>query len=60
MLKLKMKWQNLYIPDLNDVFVIPCPSAVYKLLDRVVIVRSGYPVCMSDFYSEISLFSANA
>ncbi|XP_055313630.1 5'-3' exoribonuclease 1-like [Sitodiplosis mosellana] len=42
-LKLKMKWQNLYIPDLNDVFAIPSPNAVYKLLDRVVIVRSGYP-----------------
>lgn len=39
-----MKWQNLYIPDLNNVFAVPIPDASYKLLDRIVIVRSGYPV----------------
>lgn len=25
-------------------FAVPCPNASYKLLDRVVIVRGGYPV----------------
>lgn len=39
-----MKWQNLFIPDLNSVFAVPCPDASYKLLDRVVFVHSGYPV----------------
>lgn len=46
LLKLKLKWQNLYIPDFNSVFVNPCPNAVFKLLDRIVVVRSGYPVCI--------------
>lgn len=44
-----MKWQNLYIPDLNNVFVVPCPNASYKLLDRVMVVRSGYPVSRISF-----------
>lgn len=39
-----MKWQNLYIPDLNSVFANPSSEAVFKLLDRIVIVCSGYPV----------------
>lgn len=43
-LRLKMKWSTLYIPDLNNVFAVPCATASYKLLDRVVVVRSGYPV----------------
>lgn len=42
--KLQVKWTNIFIPDLNDIFVIPQPEAQFNLLDRVVIVRSGYPV----------------
>lgn len=55
--KLKVKWQNLYNPDLNNVFVVPSPNATYKLLDRVMIVRSGYPVksiCYFNFMTESS------
>lgn len=55
-LKLKWKWQNTYIPDLSSVFALPCPDAVYKLLDRVVVVRSGYPV--SDVHDVYSLFKS--
>lgn len=43
-LRFKKKWQDLYIPDLNNAFVVPYPNASYKLLDRVLVVRSGYPV----------------
>lgn len=39
-----MKWENIYVPDLTDIFVTPNPNATYKLLDRIIIVRSGYPV----------------
>lgn len=46
-LRIKMKWQNLYVPDFNDVFAVPCPDASYKLLDRVVVVRSGYPISIN-------------
>lgn len=49
-LKLKMKWQNLYVPDLNNVFVNPSPDSVFKLLDRIVIVRSGYSVGFVFFF----------
>lgn len=41
---LQVKWQNLFIPNMNNVFVIPDPIANYELFDRVIIVRSGYPV----------------
>lgn len=41
---LQVKWQNLYIPDMNGVYVIPDPTATYQLFDRVIIVRNGYPV----------------
>lgn len=54
-LKLRIKWQTLYIPDLNEVFAIPCPDASYKLLDRIVVVRSGYPV--SEFRKRMYKFS---
>lgn len=43
-ISLQVKWQNLYIPDMNNVFVIPDPTANYKLFDRIIIVRNGYPV----------------
>lgn len=43
-LKLQIKWQNLYFPDLNAIFITPIPSTVYKLLDRVIVVRGGYPI----------------
>lgn len=41
---LQVKWQNLYIPDMNNIFVIPDPMANYQLFDRVIIVRNGYAV----------------
>lgn len=41
---LQVKWQNVYIPDMNNAFAIPDPTANYNLLDRIIIVRNGYPV----------------
>lgn len=41
---LQVRWQNIYIPDMNHVFVIPDPKATYQLFDRIIVVRSGYPV----------------
>lgn len=39
-----MKWQHLYIPNLNNIFVVPDELSKYELFDRIVIVRGGYPV----------------
>lgn len=44
MIKLRVKWQNLYIPDMHSFFMNPCPDASFKLLDRVIVVRHGYAV----------------
>lgn len=52
-IKLQVKWPNIFIPELNNIFVIPKPDTIYKLLDRVVFVQSGYPVSaipVFDFY----------
>lgn len=43
-IKLEVKWRNLYIPNMNNVFVIPDPTAKYQLFDRIIIVRNGYAV----------------
>lgn len=42
--KLQLKPHLLYKPNLNDINVLPDPSATFELFDRVVIVRDQYPV----------------
>lgn len=41
---LQVKPHLLYKPNLNDINVIPDPSATFELFDRVVIVRDQYSV----------------
>lgn len=43
-INLDVKWENLYIPDMDGVFVSADPNASFRLFDRVIVVRSGYPV----------------
>lgn len=41
---LQTKPHFLYKPNLNDINVMPDPSATFELFDRVVIVRDQYSV----------------
>lgn len=41
---LQVKPHLLYIPNLNDINVLPDPTATFELFDRVVIVRDQYSV----------------
>lgn len=43
-MKLQIKPHLLYKPNLNDISVVPDPSATYEVFDRVVIARDGYSV----------------
>lgn len=44
MVNLQVKPHLLYKPNLNDINVMPDPSATFELFDRVVIVRDQYSV----------------
>lgn len=41
---LQVKPHLLYKPNLNDINVVPDPTATFELFDRVVIVRDQYSV----------------
>lgn len=43
-LNLQVKPHLLYKPNLNDINVVPDPSATFELFDRVVIIRDQYSV----------------
>lgn len=44
MVSLQVKPHLLYKPNLNDINVVPDPTATFELFDRVVIVRDQYSV----------------
>lgn len=44
MVNLQVKPHLLYKPNLNDINVMPDPSASFELFDRVVIIRDQYSV----------------
>lgn len=43
-LTIQVKPHLVYKPNLNDINVVPDPSATFELFDRVVIVRDQYSV----------------